>query len=60
MHKTEEIMDTQNTYNKPVTYKNIFKFALPTIAMSVFMSFYTMVDGLFVSNFHRNKCPFGH
>jgi putative MATE family efflux protein len=51
MHKTEEIMDTQNTYNKPVTYKNIFKFALPTIAMSVFMSFYTMVDGLFVSNF---------
>ncbi len=44
-------MDTQNTYNKPVTYKNIFKFAMPTIAMSVFMSFYTMVDGLFVSNF---------
>lgn len=26
------------------------KFALPTIAMSLFMSFYTMVDGLFVSN----------
>lgn len=26
------------------------KFAVPTIAMSVFMAFYTMVDGLFVSN----------
>ena len=30
--------------------KNILKFAVPTIAMTVFMSFYTMVDGLFVSN----------
>ena len=43
-------MDTQNAYNKPVTLLNILKFAIPTIAMSVFMSFYTMVDGLFVSN----------
>jgi len=40
----------QTAYNKPVTLKNILKFAVPTIAMSVFMSFYTMVDGLFVSN----------
>lgn len=43
-------MDQQNAYNKPVTLPNILKFAIPTIAMSVFMSFYTMVDGLFVSN----------
>lgn len=43
-------MDNQNAYEKPVTLKNILKFAIPTIAMSVFMSFYTMVDGLFVSN----------
>ena len=43
-------MDTQNAYNRPVTLLNILKFAIPTIAMSVFMSFYTMVDGLFVSN----------
>ncbi len=43
-------MEDQNVYAKPVTLKNIFKFAIPTIAMSVFMSFYTMVDGLFVSN----------
>ncbi len=43
-------MEEQNAYLKPVTLKNIFKFAVPTIAMTVFMSFYTMVDGLFVSN----------
>ncbi len=43
-------MENQNAYNKPVTLRNILKFAVPTITMSVFMSFYTMVDGLFVSN----------
>ena len=43
-------MGIENAYSKPVTLKNILKFAVPTIAMSVFMSFYTMVDGLFVSN----------
>ncbi len=43
-------MENQNVYLKPVTLKNILRFAVPTIAMTVFMSFYTMVDGLFVSN----------
>lgn len=43
-------LQTQNEYQKPVNFRNIMKFALPTIAMSLFMSFYTMVDGLFVSN----------
>ena len=43
-------MENQNAYEKPVTFKNIMKFAVPTIAMSLFMSFYTMVDGLFVAN----------
>ena len=43
-------MGNPNAYEKPVTLKNIVKFAVPTIAMTVFMSFYTMVDGLFVSN----------
>ncbi len=43
-------MENLNAYSKPVTLKNILKFAVPTIAMTVFMSFYTMVDGLFVSN----------
>ena len=44
-------MNEPNPYTKPVTLRNILRFAVPTIAMSVFMSFYTMVDGLFVSNF---------
>ncbi|MDE7327135.1 MAG: MATE family efflux transporter [Lachnospiraceae bacterium] len=43
-------MQSENTYNQPVTLRNIMKFAIPTIIMTVFMSFYTMVDGLFVSN----------
>ncbi len=46
----EKSMENQNVYSKPVTLKNILKFAVPTIGMTVFMSFYTMVDGLFVSN----------
>ena len=43
-------MKPATVYENPVTLKNILKFAVPTIAMTVFMSFYTMVDGLFVSN----------
>ncbi len=44
-------MEQTHAYEKPVTVKHILAFAVPTIAMTVFMSFYTMVDGLFVSNF---------
>ena len=43
-------MEKQNAYSRPVTLGNILRFAVPTIVMSVFMSFYTIVDGLFVSN----------
>ena len=43
-------MQNEIAYSRPVTLTNILGFAVPTIAMSVFMSFYTMVDGLFVSN----------
>lgn len=43
-------MKNENAYNRPVTLGNVMKFAVPTIVMTVFMSFYTMVDGLFVSN----------
>ena len=43
-------MKSENAYNQPVTLRNVMKFAIPTIVMTVFMSFYTMVDGLFVSN----------
>ena len=44
-------MQNEIAYSRPVTLTNILRFAVPTIAMSVFMSFYTMVDGLFVSNY---------
>ena len=43
-------MQNEIAYSRPVTLTNILKFAVPTLGMSVFMSFYTMVDGLFVSN----------
>ena len=43
-------MSSVNAYSQPVTLKNVLKFSVPTIVMTVFMSFYTMVDGLFVSN----------
>ena len=42
--------NTLNSYNLPVTGRNILRFAFPTIVMTVFNTFYTMVDGLFVSN----------
>ncbi len=48
-------MENQTAYQNPVTLKNILAFAVPTIAMTVFMSFYTMVDGLFVSNLIGTK-----
>ena len=39
------------------TYKKLFKFTLPSIAMMVFTSIYGVVDGFFVSNF-VGKTPF--
>lgn len=39
-----------DAYHLPVTGRNILRFAFPTIVMTVFNTFYTMVDGLFVSN----------
>ena len=39
-----------DSYHLPVTGRNILRFAFPTIVMTVFNTFYTMVDGLFVSN----------
>ena len=43
-------MSGENAYRQPVILKNVLMFSVPTIVMTVFMSFYTMVDGLFVSN----------
>lgn len=44
---------TQDTliYDKPVTFHNIVKFALPTVLMTIFTSTYSMVDGVIVSRF---------
>ena len=39
-----------DSYHLPVTGRNILRFAFPTIVMTVFNTFYTMVDGLFVSS----------
>ena len=39
------------------TYKRLFCFVLPTVAMMIFMSIYSIVDGFFVSNF-AGKTPF--
>ena len=39
------------------TYKKLFRFTLPSVAMMVFTSIYGVVDGFFVSNF-VGKTPF--
>lgn len=40
-----------NGLTKQHTAKSLLIFALPTIVMMIFMSMYTMVDGIFVANF---------
>ena len=50
-------MLSENAYSRQVTLKNVLRFAVPTIVMTVFMSFYTMVDGLFVSNLIGTDAP---
>lgn len=39
------------------TYGKLFRFTLPTVAMMIFMSVYSVVDGFFVSNY-AGKTPF--
>lgn len=39
-----------NSLGRPISYTSLFKFALPTIISNVFMSIYTTIDGIFVSN----------
>ncbi len=39
------------------TYKRLFRFVLPTVAIMIFMSIYSIVDGFFVANF-AGKTPF--
>ena len=40
-----------NSLTRQHNAKSLLKFAMPTIIMTVFMSLYTMVDGIFVANF---------
>ncbi len=35
---------------KTITFKNVLAFTFPSISMMIFMSLYTMVDGIFVAN----------
>ena len=39
------------------TYRKLLRFVLPSIVMMIFTSIYSVVDGLFVSNF-VGKTPF--
>jgi len=39
------------------TYGKLIRFTLPSIAMMIFISIYSVVDGFFVSNF-AGKTPF--
>lgn len=41
----------EKVFNDGITAKKVLKFTMPTIAMMIFMSLYTMVDGVFVSNY---------
>ena len=38
-----------NPLSRKITFFSVLKFTLPTIVMMMFMSFYTMIDGMFVS-----------
>ena len=42
-------MENNNALSKQFTTASLIKFALPNIIMMVFFSFYTIVDGMFVS-----------
>ena len=37
------------------TYKKLLRFVFPSIVMMIFTSIYSVVDGLFVSNFLGKK-----
>ena len=44
-------MDENLIYNKPITALNMLSFAVPTTVRMVFISLYTTVDGIVVSNY---------
>lgn len=49
---TCDLMETENSiYDKPITSQNILTFTFPTMIRMLFVSMYTIVDGIVVSNF---------
>ena len=46
MAKTNEIKLSEH-----FTYKKLFRFVLPSIIMMICTSVYSVIDGLFISNF---------
>ncbi len=44
-------MDNTLIYNKPITIGNILKFTVPTMVRMLFVSMYSIVDGIVVSNY---------
>ncbi len=40
-----------NIFTKPLTYRQFLKYLLPSILTMVFLSFYTTIDGFFVSRY---------
>lgn len=42
---------SNNAISREMSFPQLFRFALPSIVMMVFMSLYSIVDGLFVSRF---------
>lgn len=40
-----------NIFSKPMSYRQFFKFLIPSILTMVFLSFYTTIDGFFVSKY---------
>ena len=40
-----------HTLGRKITFGSLIRFALPTVFMLVFSSLYTIIDGIFISNF---------
>lgn len=43
-------MNQMTIYQKPITFRSVLAFTIPTILMTLVQSSYSMIDGIFVSN----------
>ncbi len=41
----------KNLFDREITFFSLIKFTLPTVIMMVFLSLYTIIDGIFISRF---------